>query len=151
MTLKEHRYPLSFSLYHSFFAIVLSSLILLLLYGAISTIRGVDLALLLAFVNLTILLFFLTILLTVFLTTYSLRVRPFHPTRDLLHSNRRWFGIDSSHESYMVSAAGLGRLFWLNGLLYGMGRPTFCISPFINDYHGLMQTLRQKRPDLFYT
>lgn len=80
-----------------------------------------------------------------------LRVGPFYPSRDMLHSLGRWFGVDSTHSAYMITAAGLGRAFWLNGLFYGMGRSTFCISPFIINYHDLMQTLRQKRPDLFYT
>jgi hypothetical protein len=77
-----------------------------------------------------------------------LHVSPFYPTRDTLHSLSRLFGIDTTHQSYNVSAAGLDRLF---GLHDWMSRSSFCISPFIIGYHDLMRTLREKRPDLFYT
>jgi hypothetical protein len=54
-----------------------------------------------------------------------------------------------SQQFWMIGVEGLGWPYKLNGLLFWLGTGGFQVTQSIEDYHGLMEVLRKRRPDLF--
>jgi energy-converting hydrogenase Eha subunit G len=50
---------------------------------------------------------------------------------------------------WMIGIKGLGWLYWPTGFSFWLWMPGIHLTQSIDDYHGLMRVLKEKRPDLF--